>query len=411
MGKGRKRQRDKAPQQPAVLTDSDAVIDDAPLPTASGQKVLAPRPARTRTRSSSLTAAAAASSNNPLWHQQQAFLQSLTESERTAFFDDKAVDPNRRADIWMQQADLGERLVNDCAWATPTDNSLAVLAHFGPIIEMGCGANAYWCRQMQAASIDVVGYDVSPRSGGTIKEPSKKSKQTSKNKGIAVGAKDFCVQRGDPQVLADPQHQNRTLFLCYPDENSAMAASCLDYYTGDVIIHVGELIAQATEAPILSRHDAPWGRSTAPDFQERLLSEFHCLLTMALPNWLHTSDCLSVWKRSATTTIVFAAEDENDQDEEVEYRYIPLNERLPTDRAAPCLQHLLNSSSKPAPSKHVGLPVDTTGNIPSKPVGLPVDTTGDISERRSGPTALKSKKTTRDVDNKEEEASQYECPW
>jgi hypothetical protein len=404
MGKNRKRQRDKAQHQPTALKSAAAVNDDAPLATtASSQNALTP-PAPTTRRS---CVAVVASTNNPLWQQQQAFLQSLTESERTAFFDDTVIDPDRRADIWMQQADLGERLVNEYAWATPNEASLAVLAHFSPIIEIGCGANAYWCRQMQAASIDVEGYDVSPRSGGTIeKVPSKKSKQ--KSKGAAVD-KEFCVQRGDPQVLADPQHQNRTLFLCYPDENSSMAASCLDHYTGDVIVHVGELMAQATSAPILSRHDAPWGRSTAPDFQERLLSEFHCLLTMELPNWLHTSDCLSVWKRSATTTIVFAAEDENDEDEEVEYRYIPLDERLPTDRAAPCLRHLLVSSTKAAPSKLVGL--EKASDMPSKPMGL--HTAGDINERRPGPPAQRSRKTARDVDKnvKKEDTSEYKCPW
>jgi hypothetical protein len=87
----------------------------------------------------------------------------------------------------------------------------------------------------------------------------------------------------------------------------------------------------------------PWGRSSSSDFQQRLASEFHCILKVELPNWLHVRDTISVWKRSAKSTIIFAAdsEEEDDEDEEIEYRHIPVNERLPMNLAAPCCTHLL----------------------------------------------------------------------
>jgi hypothetical protein len=91
------------------------------------------------------------------------------------------------------------------------------------------------------------------------------------------------VLKGDPSLLSSKYKklQHRTLFLCYPDEGCAMAGSCLENIDmalasrnpardptsrllGDFIIHVGELIHTgcASGAP-----QAPWGRSSAPDFQ------------------------------------------------------------------------------------------------------------------------------------------------
>jgi hypothetical protein len=61
---------------------------------------------------------------------------------------------------------------------------------------------------------------------------------------------------------------------------------------------------------------------------------------------LHTRDTISVWKRSETCAIVFAADKEEDspeEDEEVEYRHIPLEEQPSTNLATSCLQHLLLS--------------------------------------------------------------------
>jgi hypothetical protein len=296
-------------------------------------------------------------SDNPLLRQQQAFLDTLTTAERDSFFSETLVDPERRAALWMQQADLGETLVNQYAWATPNPQAIHILRHFSPLIEIGCGANAYWCILMKQAGIDVTGYDTNPGEGGTIAASSSSKQQT-----------DFTVQAGGPQVLSLPENAKHALFLCYPDEsdevvmpqsdagddeddqdgNSAgvpisMGAACLGYFQGDYVIHVGELFSEAN----LSMEQAPWGRSSSPEFQQQLAAEYHCLLRVALPNWLHVRDSLSVWKRSETCTIVFAADEEEEsdaEDEEVQYRHIPVKERLPTNAVAPCLAHLLHGS-------------------------------------------------------------------
>ena len=47
------------------------------------------------------------SETNPLYKTQQQFLQSLSEKERSELFNPE-IDGERRATLWMEQADLGE---------------------------------------------------------------------------------------------------------------------------------------------------------------------------------------------------------------------------------------------------------------------------------------------------------------
>lgn len=289
------------------------------------------------------------SSSNPLLEQQLTYLQTLTENERNNFFSNDLVDPERRAQIWMDQADLGSNLVDQCSWATPDERALRILKKFSPIVEVGCGANAYWCRAMKAAGVDVIGYDMKPKEGGKI--------ETSNHNNVDPRINNFTVMTGGPEVLAKEHLKNRTLFLCYPDEETlettddddeddedkeaqSLGSACLEHFQGKYVIHVGELYGET-----LSMDQAPWGRSSGPEFQQRLASEYHCLLKAKLTNWLHVRDTISVWKRSEICPIVFDAEGEDDDEEEVEYRHIPKDEILPLDLAAPCLSYLLENDN------------------------------------------------------------------
>ena len=140
--------------------------------------------------------------------------------------------------------------------------------------------------------------------------------------------------------------KERALFLCYPDEVAftseesddeceTMGAACLKHFKGDIVIHVGELYGDT-----ISMDQAPWGRSSGAEFQQRLHSEYHCLLKAKLQNWLHVRDTISVWKRTKCCSIVFQGEND-ESDDEVEYGHIPDNEILPVDSAASCVSHLL----------------------------------------------------------------------
>jgi hypothetical protein len=337
-----------------------------------------------------------ATHTNPLYEKQQTFLLALKRKERGDFFS-SSLDADRRAELWMAQADLGETLINQYSWATPDERSLRILRHFSPIVEIGCGANAYWSRLMDQAGLDVVAYDLDPTSGGKVNSRSPNAGDERKRQ-----ASGFRVRKGGPEVLRE--QSGRTLFLCYPDEDDeasqstemkepfSMGAACLEHYTGDYVIHVGEVYGDT-----LAMDQAPWGRSSSPEFQQRLASEFHCILRAGLSNWLHVRDTISVWKRTETCCIVFAAgEDEGEEDEETEYRYIPEAERMPADAAAPCLLHLLQVE-------------ENCGYVGTSSVG---DTERDQSN--GGGDRKKTKIQGHDNSGSGESISSetgYVCPW
>lgn len=306
---------------------------------------------------------------NPLYREQQSFLSSLTTRERDFYFSSlssDAITPDRRAELWMKQADIGEELVNKYAWATPTVECLKIFREFSPIVEIGSGSNAYWANYMiQTAGVDIVAYDINLRGGGKILPDGivgaqELKRKTEKSKGSLV------LRKGGPEVLKLPELRNHTLFLCYPDEEDSPVSDdessnsqeanrqplsfgwqCLSEYQGDYVIHVGELavLGDAT----LNMEQSPWGRSSSPEFQQRLASEFHCIAKIDLPNWLHVRDSISVWKRSEICQMTFVGDENEEQEDEemIEYRHIPPEEMLPRNIIAPCMAHLLKPSSLP----------------------------------------------------------------
>ena len=186
--------------------------------------------------------------------QQNKFLKSLTSQDRDGFFSDALVDPERRAELWMAQAEVGEELVNKYAWATPNDQAMRILKHFSPLVEIGCGANAYWLKLMQRqAGIDIIGYDVNLEQGGTIVTDNSTKMDKKKRKGSDQSSR---IRQGGPDVLSLEENAKRTLFLCYPDEDdqepeedddqddgnydddrephapTSMGWRCLDHYQG-----------------------------------------------------------------------------------------------------------------------------------------------------------------------------------
>jgi hypothetical protein len=216
---------------------------------------------------------------------------------------------------------------------------LKIIKEFAPIVEIGCGANAYWASCMKQEGINVIAYDMHVETGGKIKQ--KDAAASTKHQ-----QKTSMMRKGGPSILK--QHGDRTLFLCYPDEDGeGMGAECLENFVGTHVIHVGETFLDSNFAS----DQACFGRSSSSEFQERLASEFHCLVKVELPNWLHVRDSISVWKRSQTSTIVFAADsdDDEEEDEEIEYRHIPCDERLPMNVAAPCCAHLLPQTTVTTP--------------------------------------------------------------
>ena len=297
------------------------------------------------------------------------------------------------------------------------------------------GSNAYWARYMRdqargnsSPTIDVVAYDINTRAGGKIlfsNQKDKKNRTRQKpNDGNDTDRSKLDLRKGGPEVLKLPELKEHTLFLCYPDEEDAPMSDdegigrkqpmsfgwqCLNIYQGTYVIHVGELavLGDAT----LNMEQSPWGRSSSSEFQQRLASEFHCIAKLPLPNWLHVRDSISVWKRSEICQMIFVGDDDdedNDDDEEIfEYRHIPPDEMLPTRVVAPCMAHLLSSSSASASvkTKHktpVAKPAapGTTKSKSTNATREEVNTapnSASITEKEISST--KSRKTTRTEDS------------
>ncbi len=64
--------------------------------------------------------------SNPLLTAQRKFITSLPKKARSHFFSPTHITPEQRAEIWEDQADLGEKLVDSYAWATPAGNLVGI---------------------------------------------------------------------------------------------------------------------------------------------------------------------------------------------------------------------------------------------------------------------------------------------
>lgn len=294
------------------------------------------------------------STQNPLLDKHQKFISKIPKDVKDNFFSSK-VSHEERAELLTSMCEEGESLVNLYSWAIPNTKCLNILNHFAPIIEIGCGKNAYWSKLMFDYGIDAIAYDIDLEDGGQINHSrdEKKPKKKQKIEQPSSEKSNFLIQKGGPEVLISKESSERTLFLCYPDERydddgSSLGISCLSKYEGKYVIHVGELYGSHG----LSIDQAPYGRSSSCDFQDYLNTYFHCLLNVRIPNWIHVNDTLSVWKRSELCAVVYADDDEegeksladNDdisEEDIAQYKFIPVDERLPVDVAAPCVCHLL----------------------------------------------------------------------
>uniref|UniRef100_A0A6U2XFV3 Methyltransferase domain-containing protein n=1 Tax=Lotharella globosa TaxID=91324 RepID=A0A6U2XFV3_9EUKA len=217
---------------------------------------------------------------------------------------DQLLDPKLKGGD-IRRALLFEMLPDEMperyAWAVPDSRALNIIAHFGPVIEIACGAG-YWGRMLLDRGVDWIGYDTRQQDEAWAN-----------------------VKLGGPAVLKD--FQSRALMLCYPDDfeesMESIAMTCLEEYAGDVVIHIGEMVPNTIM-------ENPWGKTTSSDFQLELAHGFHKVVQVPLPSWPSSVDCLSVWKRSQRTKI-----------DDMELRYIPKNERLDLVQVSSSTAHLV----------------------------------------------------------------------
>lgn len=224
-------------------------------------------------------------------------------------------DEETRGCAWVRLDVLGSSLCDKYAWAIPNERALIIISYFSPIIEIGCG-KGYWVKLLLDRGVDIVAYD----KYTDVKD----STNWLQN-----------ILKGSPKVLNKSEYKQRTLLLSYPDEAESMSIKCLEYFQGDHIIHIGEMIT--TGGTLSGQPQIPFGRTTSSEFQIALLENFHCLLVAEIPQYPFSKDTISVWKRTS-----FIQGRESDEDEGMNlWAAIPKEEKLPVTRAAPCLQHLL----------------------------------------------------------------------
>lgn len=272
---------------------------------------------------------------------------------------------------------VGEDLVDKYAWAIPDETSLRVIQHFARlcsgVTEVGCGANAYWGKILLGKGVDYRGYDIDVERGGKLLSANAGGNAaTKKGKGGAAATNDFRPRKGGAEVLKLKENKGRLLFLCFPDEDVQaeadndsgedgkkkkkksgaaknppvpLSVQCLSNFTGDYIVHVGELFGSN-----ISSSQSPFGRSTSAEFQCLLHSSFHCILRHALPSWPHAKEQITVWKRNVPCVFEFAADSDDEDDagdnEDEIYYHIPRDEVLPVDAASDCCKFLLEERTQ-----------------------------------------------------------------
>jgi hypothetical protein len=166
---------------------------------------------------------------------------------------------------WTKAIMARSDLTRKYAWAIPDMGALAAIVACGPIVEIGAGAG-YWASLVAAAGGDIVAYDTIPVGTG----------ENSYLAGIAW----FDVVVGDATAVLD--HQNRALLLCWPPYDHPLASECLELYTGDTVVYVGEYRG---------------GCNAEDSFFDQLETGFDRVERVAIPRWEGMHDELTVWTR------------------------------------------------------------------------------------------------------------------
>ncbi|CAM9921164.1 unnamed protein product [Ectocarpus sp. 4 AP-2014] len=253
---------------------------------------------------------------------------------------DPSLPDERRSELWDIMCSGGDVLRQRFAWAIPDERALRIITHFGPIVEIGSGLG-YWSKLLRARGVDINPYDKVAGTPGTASaapdSSQTKGKSTSKDakvksaaegdgkgdasEGMGGEAPSFWIKvnEGGPDVLEEPCNEDRSLFLCYPDdfegETESLGLRCLHAFEGDVVIHVGELFGDSVS---MTPGQSPWGRTTSQECQEELASKFHCILKVPLPSWPHSRDTLTVWKRHSFCSIQYDDDDDDDDSDDNE---------------------------------------------------------------------------------------------
>ena len=164
------------------------------------------------------------------------------------------------------------------SFAIPNDAALKALSAHAPLCEVGAGTG-YWGARLRQRGVQCEMSDLHPPADGRNR---------------FCGAAIAQVEQGGGAETA-ARFASHALLLVWPyslvmegEEGAGEEpwdAEALAAYRGDVVCHVGEL------APKFGT------RTTSEAFARRLDADFELQETVALPNWPHMHDELTIWRR------------------------------------------------------------------------------------------------------------------
>lgn len=149
--------------------------------------------------------------------------------------------------------------------AIPSDRALAVIARYGPILEVGSGTG-YWAAHLKARNVDIMATDINPAATGDNAHHDKVQ---------------YCeiVQKDGIRVVED-HRDGRALLLCWPPYQHPLALRCIQAHRGTVI-YIGEW----------------YGRTATEEFHDELKKHWIEEARIPIPQWPGWRDDLRVFKR------------------------------------------------------------------------------------------------------------------
>jgi len=145
------------------------------------------------------------------------------------------------------------------AWAIPSEEALAEIAKYGPIVEIGAG-KGYWAHLLRERGVHVEAFDLHP--------PTKTWTQ---------------VRKGSTREVSDyPDH---TLFLCWPPYAEPMGYDALMAYHGEHVIYIGE---------------GSYGCTGDDAFHEELKANWARVKIVDIPQWDGIHDYMDIYRRKVS---------------------------------------------------------------------------------------------------------------
>lgn len=154
------------------------------------------------------------------------------------------------------------------AWAVPTKEAIDAIVALGrPIVEIGAG-RGYWADLICKAGGDIIAFDNAPPH-------SEGANHYHEESGLF-----FDVQDGSYEKIVD--HPERILFLCWPPYADSLAWDCLEAYSGDTLIYVGE---------------GSYGCTGCDDFHARISEHWSFISSVSIPQWAGIHDSMDIFRR------------------------------------------------------------------------------------------------------------------